>query len=138
MKFWEDLYNKYYKIWDQPKSNEDDIPINSRAFKNLSLAETIDDIQETNDKRAETNDDAKETNDDAKDTTEEVKENGDETAKEEDTANVEEEVSNEDQVTVAEEPIEIIKASDPPTDDLPKNIGVDKFVSYYDSLGDKK
>lgn len=33
---------------------------------------------------------------------------------------------------------DIIRANDPPVDDLPKNIGVNKFVNFFESLGGKK
>jgi hypothetical protein len=35
-------------------------------------------------------------------------------------------------------PKEVIRANDPPEDDLPKNIGVNKFVNFFESLGGKK
>uniref|UniRef100_UPI0037E13150 alpha-esterase 48 isoform 5bl n=1 Tax=Bombyx mori TaxID=7091 RepID=UPI0037E13150 len=35
-------------------------------------------------------------------------------------------------------PKDVIRANDPPEDDLPKNIGVNKFVSFFESLGGKK
>lgn len=35
-------------------------------------------------------------------------------------------------------PIDVIRANDPPEDDLPKNIGVNKFVNFFESLGGKK
>lgn len=33
---------------------------------------------------------------------------------------------------------DVIRANDPPEDDLPKNIGVNKFVNFFESLGGKK
>ncbi|XP_061727966.1 juvenile hormone esterase-like isoform X2 [Cydia pomonella] len=35
-------------------------------------------------------------------------------------------------------PKDVIRANDPPEDDLPKNIGVNKFVNFFESLGGKK
>ncbi|XP_049883738.1 juvenile hormone esterase-like isoform X2 [Pectinophora gossypiella] len=35
-------------------------------------------------------------------------------------------------------PRDVIRANDPPEDDLPKNIGVNKFVNFFESLGGKK
>lgn len=35
-------------------------------------------------------------------------------------------------------PKDVIRANDPPEDDLPKNIGVNKFVNFFESLGAKK
>ncbi|CAK1546451.1 unnamed protein product [Leptosia nina] len=34
-------------------------------------------------------------------------------------------------------PKDVIRANDPPEDDLPKNIGVNKFVNFFESLGKK-
>ncbi|XP_050665005.1 juvenile hormone esterase-like isoform X3 [Leptidea sinapis] len=34
-------------------------------------------------------------------------------------------------------PTDVIRANDPPEDDLPKNIGVNKFVNFFESLGKK-
>nr|AQY62740.1 carboxylesterase [Pieris rapae] len=35
------------------------------------------------------------------------------------------------------DPKDVIRANDPPEDDLPKNIGVNKFVNFFESLGKK-
>ncbi|XP_038219848.1 esterase E4-like isoform X2 [Zerene cesonia] len=34
-------------------------------------------------------------------------------------------------------PKDVVRANDPPEDDLPKNIGVNKFVNFFESLGKK-
>lgn len=39
MELWESLYQKYYKIWEQPKSNEDFIPVSKSLGENMIAAE---------------------------------------------------------------------------------------------------
>ncbi|CAH2101652.1 unnamed protein product [Euphydryas editha] len=216
MEFWEELYSKYYKIWDHPKTNESVVPVTEKLeFSTapviveetvITSVTTVNDNVETKETHvtvSETSDNIEqvqtsliiESNDGIQQTqqssiidapTEIVKENVIDTKPEivqeevaptpvHVTSNIEqpedfginigkiqekfetpqngvEEIkfngnsdkkprpSNEIKMVQSNNinPKDVIRANDPPEDDLPKNIGVNKFVNFFESLGGKK
>lgn len=107
MDFWDDLYRKYFRIWEQPKTNNDEVIIKYRL--------PIEAAQESKE--------SKEVKTTAAPTVEKVNGESSDPAQ----VNIESNLKG-----------MVIRASDPPEDDLPKNIGVNKFISFYDSLGKNK
>ncbi|CAB3233611.1 unnamed protein product [Arctia plantaginis] len=103
MDFWDDLYRKYFRIWEQPKTNSDEVIIKYKPPTNVYT------VQEPNEIKTA-----------AAPTVSKV--NGE--------SSVPKQVDIETNMKGM-----VIRASDPPEDDLPKNIGVNKFINFYDSLG---
>lgn len=224
MDFWDSLYSKYYRIWDHPRSNNDEIILTSSSEPKIIesysetvtvysessqfteshtyVSETTEIVNENNEIVTETHEFITETNGEPVETNDvvvEVTENNEAVVENNDTVveNNEPIVENngrvvENEVVVekneidhpkveetVQEPVKIeeshpspppvtavlngdrkvqprpsneikmvsrsngapkdvIRANDPPEDDLPKNIGVNKFVNFFESLGGKK
>ncbi|CAH0601908.1 unnamed protein product [Chrysodeixis includens] len=196
MDFWDDLYSKYYRVWDQKSNNQIPEPkivetytesvsvVESSQFsesrtvivtESSEIIESSEVITETNASTEEVVEEVTENNENNVEVVEnnvEVVENNVEVAEN----NVEVVDNNEvDNVQVVESPVvevtkngddhielngdrpkprlsneikmasrsngapkDVIRANDPPEDDLPKNIGVNKFVNFFESLGGKK
>ncbi|CAB3257415.1 unnamed protein product [Arctia plantaginis] len=106
MDFWDDLYRKYFRIWEQPKTNSDEVIIKYKPPTNVDTVQAPKEPKEIKTAAAPT------------------------VAK----VNGESSVPKQDDIETNMKGM-VIKASDPPEDDLPKNIGVNKFINFYDSLG---
>lgn len=201
MTFWENLYQKYYKIWDQPQNNvyqpqDNEYQPQDNAYQ-PQPEEIVQSCKDTAEKVAEISDHTDEfrnneenevaqTNvnlsspeevpepipnvepvDPIPETLEAVKKVQEVNQLIEDKLTVEEKPTfvNETNTTTTEPiangtvkskpvtrtsneikmisqangvPTDVIRANDPPEDDLPKNIGVNKFVNFFESLGGKK
>ncbi|KAF9412841.1 hypothetical protein HW555_008745 [Spodoptera exigua] len=235
MDFWDSLYSKYYRIWDHPRSNNDEVVLKSSEPKIIEsysetvtvysessafteshtyVSETTEIVKENNEIVSETHEFITENNGEPVETNEvvaEVSENHEAVVENNEAAvennetvvesngtveennepivenkegvvkNVEVVEKNEIDHPKVEEKIEepvkieeshptpvtavlngdrkvqprpsneikmvsrsngapkdVIRANDPPEDDLPKNIGVNKFVNFFESLGGKK
>lgn len=198
MEFWDNLYSKYYKIWDHPKSNivstvaQETSVVNSFT-SNIVVEETIitttvesemasKDIEQSDDNEVNDLHEEKElqheeelpsqtenetpvqvVNEEIKEAevadsvdvvkTVEIREysevnpaehnlvhqNGDAVKF---NGNVERKPRPSNEIKMVQpnniNPKDVIRANDPPEDDLPKNIGVNKFVNFFESLGAKK
>lgn len=130
MKFWEDLYSKHFKIWEHTKINTIEPPRKLVYPDNEATEEqaSIDDGQPSLEEKV---------------VFEEIVPissvlnppvNGDAKSN----ADFKPKISNEIKMAQTSAPKDVVRASDPPEDDLPKNIGVNKFVNFYESLGGKK
>lgn len=225
MEFWDSLYSKYYRIWDHPRSNNDEITLTSSSEPKIieSYSETVtvysesSQFTESHTYVSETTEIVNDNNEIVTETHEFITESNGEPVVEsnevvtEVTENNEAVVENNDTVVENNEPIvenngrvvenevvlekneidhpkveetvqepvkieeshpspppvtavlngdrkvqprpsneikmvsrsngapkDVIRANDPPEDDLPKNIGVNKFVNFFESLGGKK
>ncbi|XP_063836525.1 juvenile hormone esterase-like isoform X2 [Ostrinia nubilalis] len=173
MEFWDSLYTKYYRIWEHPKTNTEEVV---RKHEPIIVAEQIQTpeapqqeiIVETTVESVEVVDNVKEDTPEPEpvpeieptpvnfveiaeetpepqvetvsnapaEVIEPVKEaqfNGNGNVAKPRTSNEIKMVQNANGV-----PKDVIRANDPPEDDLPKNIGVNKFVNFFESLGGKK
>lgn len=208
MELWDNLYNKYYKIWDQPKSNGDanvEVTV-SKTPEPESAPQIVEDtattvvtksshsevveshvtIVETTTVTEEHNDVVENNVQELVDVTDNtppeppkvesvIKENNVHEQKHEsvvgadESINVQEKIAHHEQMKATTngghddiklngngerkprpsneikmvqpanfDPKDVIRANDPPEDDLPKNIGVNKFVNFFESLGGKK
>lgn len=186
MDFWDGLYNKYYRIWEHPKTNNEEV---QRTEKNeIEVPAVVPDVvsevveDQAPDPEVPTpvsvDDGPREINIVDQNATGLIQETVVETA----TIPEPEIVSEPPIETPTEAPVEVhieapkvvenqvqingnsngdvrkprpsneikmvqqsngipkdvIRANDPPEDDLPKNIGVNKFVNFFESLGGKK
>lgn len=176
MDFWTSLYSKYYKLWDHPKVNNEEVP--------RKEPEIIPEVQETTiihepdvvDSAPEPTEieEPKVVDEEPKIVQEEPKANLVDTVLiQEEAVNQETNNGSIDEPELIETveqpqtqhmngngidkkatprtsneikmvqnangtPKDVIRANDPPEDDLPKNIGVNKFVNFFESLGGKK
>lgn len=169
MDFWDGLYNKYFKIWDHPKTNTLEPPRKtepevvsvietvvvttqasqssfeaSESFEHVehssSFTETEPIQQQTvvfEERYAAASDEVDRAAEPAKEEAVVISQivdhhvNG--VDKKPRTSNEIKMVHGSNGV-----PKDVIRANDPPEDDLPKNIGVNKFVNFFESLGGKK
>ncbi|XP_073965429.1 juvenile hormone esterase-like isoform X1 [Choristoneura fumiferana] len=165
MEFWDDLYSKYFKIWEHPQTNTEETPV--KAHK-----ETVVEVIEPEPVEPEAVEpepvepeavepepvepevvepEPVETEPVEPETGEVVKEIVEETLVDvEPQANGHANGFNGDadrkprpsnEIKMVQNngvPKDVIRANDPPEDDLPKNIGVNKFVNFFESLGGKK
>lgn len=165
MEFWDSLYNKYYKIWDHPKVNNEEVPRRqSEIVQNNQEPDAVDSVP------AEI-EEPKVIDEEPKIVQEEPKLNLIDPVQEEavlqetNNGSIDEpkliepverqeinvigngiekkatpRTSNEIKMLQSANgtPKDVIRANDPPEDDLPKNIGVNKFVNFFESLGGKK
>ncbi|XP_053622030.1 juvenile hormone esterase isoform X2 [Plodia interpunctella] len=197
MEFWDDLYNKHYRIWEHPKTNNDvdrnDAGDVAAVVYTETVVEPVDDpqsqveavviettvveavdtkesevvvvesepeivgvvvneqpnvepakVEENNDGAAvETAYDPPKFVENAYDPPK-VVETAYEPAKNGDIEHVngDRKVRTSNEIKMVQNangvPKDVIRANDPPEDDLPKNIGVNKFVNFFESLGGKK
>ncbi|XP_050358467.1 juvenile hormone esterase-like isoform X2 [Nymphalis io] len=214
MEFWDELYGKYYKIWDHPVTNESIVPISeklefstapviveetiittSMITNNVESTETqvLVNVQETVEAKEEIQalivddneavhqnnivdvtpeeitvpdnvvDNEPDNKEQEVEPTEvrvveqpenmdfginivkiqekfEMPQNGVEDIKFNGNSDKKPRPSNEIKMVASNNvnPKDVIRANDPPEDDLPKNIGVNKFVNFFESLGGKK
>ncbi|XP_026734229.1 juvenile hormone esterase-like isoform X2 [Trichoplusia ni] len=195
MEFWDDLYSKHYRVWDQKSNTQVPEPkivetvtesvsvVESSEFSEsrtvivtesseiiessevtteteVSTNEVVEDVAENNEGNVEVVEYnveivenngkvAEESNevDNAVHVVEsppspvaEVTKNGDDHSVEINGDRPKPRLSNEIKMVTRSNgaPKDVIRANDPPEDDLPKNIGVNKFVNFFESLGGKK
>lgn len=199
MEFWDDLYSKHYRVWDQKSNTQVPEPkivetftesvsvVESSEFSEsrtvivtesseiiessevtteteVSTNEVVEDVAENSEdnvKVVENNVEVVENNvenngkvaeesnevDNAVHVVEsppspvaEVTKNGDDHSVEVNGDRPKPRLSNEIKMVTRSNgaPKDVIRANDPPEDDLPKNIGVNKFVNFFESLGGKK
>ncbi|XP_059046858.1 juvenile hormone esterase-like [Achroia grisella] len=172
MDFWDDLYSKYYRIWDHPKTNTEEV---ERTERNLieapaAISEAVTDVAEDQASDPEVppqvnvDEGPREINIVDQNATELIQETIVETAaipEQEILTNAPDVEENQVQINGNVQsngyarnprpsneikmvqqpngvPKDVIRANDPPEDDLPKNIGVNKFVNFFEALGGKK
>lgn len=155
MEFWDDLYSKYFKIWEHPQTNTEETPV---AHKAPVVAEVIEpepvepeavepepvEPEAVEPEPVESEPIEPETGEVVKEIVEvtlvdvEPQANGHANGFNGD-AERKPRPSNEIKMVQNNGvPKDVIRANDPPEDDLPKNIGVNKFVNFFESLGGKK
>lgn len=171
MDFWDSLYNKYYKIWEHPKVNNEVVPRREPEIVQELEPEVIE--PGVVDSVPTEIEEPKVIDEEPKIVQEEPKLNIIDTVQVQEEAVYQEtnsgtfdepqliETVGEQEITINGNGIEkkatprtsneikmvqtangtpkdVIRANDPPEDDLPKNIGVNKFVNFFESLGGKK
>ncbi|XP_013185429.1 juvenile hormone esterase isoform X2 [Amyelois transitella] len=183
MEFWDELYNKHYRIWEHPKTNNDAVkdgagdtiaavivsetvyepvdetdPSGQTVVIETTVVEAVD-VNELDNAPAEVESQpdppkvVESTYEPPKvvenaydppkvvETAQELPKNGD-VKTEHLNGNAERKVRTSNEIKMVQNangvPKDVIRANDPPEDDLPKNIGVNKFVNFFESLGGKK
>ncbi|XP_032525696.2 carboxylic ester hydrolase-like isoform X2 [Danaus plexippus] len=194
MEFWDNLYVKYFKIWDQPSVNQeptiDTTPVivqetivttvttvvdsyeeekveghvsvdvqdtagvpeqDVLVIENLEIKDSVQDDEAVNENQNGSVDVQQEV--EIEERQEDIQKNGINIVEIQEkfqnqngdykfNGNVERKPRPSNEIKMVQNsninPKDVIRANDPPEDDLPKNIGVNKFVNFFESLGGKK
>ncbi|XP_063372360.1 juvenile hormone esterase-like [Cydia amplana] len=140
MDLWEDLYSRHFKIWEHPQVNNEETPV-----KTLRPEPAVTSPEPVTSSEPETSPEPSPIEEPITieepepepvvlpvETIEHNGTNGD----------LERKPRPSNEIKMVQngngEPKDVIRANDPPEDDLPKNIGVNKFVNFFESLGGKK